>query len=156
MARAKKAASEVLYRLRSYAPLAVIVTVASMPAFADGIAPGLWKITESATVNGMAMPPQVKNRCLTPEAAADTAKTFSPQFGTVNSECQRTEFTSTSEVLTWRLQCRGQADMDVAAEFKFDGPKHYTATIVSKGTMAGQQLVSSSTNLEAEHVGECR
>jgi Protein of unknown function (DUF3617) len=125
-------------------------------AAADGIAPGEWKLTETVVMNGNKTPVQVRTRCLSPEQAGDTAATFSPEYRTVNSGCERVEFTSTATALRWRMKCTGQMDMDVSGDFKFDTPKHYTATIVSKGAMAGREFVNTSVEIEGEHIGECQ
>ena len=106
-------------------------------------------------MNGQAMPPQERSRCLSPEQASDTATTFSPEYRTVNSGCERVEFRSTAAALRWRIQCTGQMDMDVAGDFTFDTPNHYTAKIMSKGAVAGRQVVDTSVTIEGEHVGDC-
>jgi hypothetical protein len=126
------------------------------PAAADGIAPGEWKLTETIVMNGSKTPTQTRTRCLSPEQASDTATTFSPEYRTVNSGCERVEFNSTATALRWRMRCTGQLDMDVAGDFIFDTPKHYSATIVSKGAMAGQEVVNTTVAIEGEHIGECR
>ena len=126
------------------------------PALADGIAPGLWQVTETVTMNGNATPTQVRTRCLSPEQAGDTATTFSPEYRTANSDCERAEFESTSSKLKWRILCKGQMEMDVSGDFTFDTPKHYSATIRSKGSMAGRTVVNTSVTIEGEHQGECQ
>jgi len=125
-------------------------------AAADGIAPGEWKLTETIVMNGNKAAPQTRTRCLSPEQAGDTAATFSPEYRTVNSGCERVEFNSTATALRWRMRCTGQMDMDVSGDFNFDTPKHYTATIISKGAMGGRELVNTSVSIEGEHVGDCR
>jgi hypothetical protein len=119
------------------------------------IEPGQWKVTSNTVMDGATSPPQAKARCLTPEQAGDVARTFGPVMGTVNSTCERTEYDATGRSLKWRLQCKGQLDMDVAGSFNFDSPVHYTATIVSKGRMAGALISDVKTELEGERVGEC-
>jgi Protein of unknown function (DUF3617) len=99
---------------------------------------------------------QTRTRCLSAEQAGDTATTFSPEYRTVNSGCERVEFKSTATELRWRMKCTGQMNMDVSGEFTFDTPKHYSAKIVSKGAMGGQELVNTSVSIEAEHIGDCR
>src|SRR6266853_1988604 len=94
--------------------------------------------------------------CLSPEQAGDTAATFSPEYRTVNSGCERVEFNSSPTALRWRIRCTGQLDMDVAGDFAFDTPKHYSATIVSKGAMAGREVVNTTVSIEGEHIGDCR
>jgi hypothetical protein len=141
------------------AALAALLAAFSLtprPAAADGIAPGEWKLTESIIMNGSRAPAQTKTRCLSPEQAGNTAATFSPEYRTVNSGCERVEFNSSATALRWRMTCTGQLDMDVTGDFIFDTPKHYTATIVSKGAMAGRELVNTTVAIEGEHVGDCR
>ena len=135
---------------------AALLFAGATGAVADGIAPGEWQLTETIIMNGSKTPPQVRSRCLSPEQASDTAKTFSPEYRTVNSDCERAEFNSTPTSLRWRMLCKGQMDMDVSGDFTFDTPKHYSATIVSKGAMAGREFVNTSVSIEGEHIGECR
>ena len=54
------------------------------------------------------------------------------------------------------MMCKGQIDMDVSGDFTFDTPKHYTATIRSKGSMAGREFVNTSVAIVGEHLGECQ
>src|SRR5215475_4174179 len=116
----------------------------SRSATADGIAPGEWKLTETIVMNGSKTPTTTRTRCL------------SPEYRTVNSGCERVEFTSGPTALRWRMRCAGQLDMDVAGDFTFDTPKHYSATIVSKGAMAGREVVNTTVSIEGEHVGDCQ
>ncbi len=132
------------------------IAAATLPAAADGIEPGLWQITETVTMNGNRTPPQTKERCLSAEQAGDTGKTFSPEYRTVNSDCERAEYSSTASHLRWRMLCKGQLDMDVAGDFDFDTPKHYTAKIQSKGSVAGRTMVETSVGIVGEHLGECK
>jgi hypothetical protein len=132
------------------------LAVPTMPAAAeDLIEPGQWKVTTNTLMNGAAAPPQVKARCLTPEQTIDIGKTFGPAGATVNSACERTEYEAAGRKLKWRLQCKGQFDMDVAGNFNFDSPVHYTATITTKGWMAGSLVSDVTTKLEGERVSEC-
>ena len=121
----------------------------------DLIEPGQWKVTTNTLMNGSAMPPQVKARCLTPEQAGDVGMTFGPTMATVNSDCERTEYEVAGRKLKWRLQCKGQIDMDVAGEFNFDSSSHYSAIIATKGWMAGALMSDVKTELEGERVSEC-
>jgi hypothetical protein len=126
------------------------------PASADGIAAGEWKLTETVIMNGNRTPAETRTRCLSPEQAGNTAATFSPEYQTVNSGCERIEFNASATGLRWRMKCTGQLDMDVIGDFVFDTPTHYTATIVSKGAMAGRELINTMVAIEAEHIGACR
>ena len=129
--------------------------VASLAA-ADGISPGLWQLTETVTMNGAAATPQVRTRCLSTEQAGDTAATFTPEYRAPSPNCERAELQSTATKLKWRMLCKGQMEMDVSGDFTFDTPKHYTATIQSKGTMGGREVVNSSVAIVGEHQGECQ
>ena len=96
-----------------FAVAAIWVGLTTVPLMAaDGIAPGLWKITTVALNNGMRLPSQTNARCLTAEQANDLADTFSPRFGGMNTTCQRTQYAKSEQKLTWRLECRGQFNMD--------------------------------------------
>jgi hypothetical protein len=121
----------------------------------DLIEPGQWKVTSTTMVNGSAPPPQAKMRCISADQAADVAKTFGPVSGTVNSTCEAPQTEMNGRVLKWRLQCRGQLDLDVEGEFNFDAPRHYSATVTSKGRMAGQLVSDVKSQLEGERVGDC-
>jgi hypothetical protein len=139
------------------AVVAIWVGLAAVPVIAaDGIQPGLWKITTVAVNNGMKMPPQTNERCLTAEQANDLADTFSPRFGGMNTTCQRAQYAKTEQKLTWRLECRGQFNMDSAAEFTFFSPLRYTAVISTKGWIGDQQLSDTQVTLEGEYVGACQ
>jgi hypothetical protein len=120
------------------------------------IEPGQWKVTASTVMNGAAMQPSVKARCLTPEQTGDVAKTFGPASGTVNSTCEPAELQTSGRKLTWHLKCRGQMDMDVFGNFDFDTPVHYTATVTSKASMAGRLMSDVKTELEGERVSACQ
>jgi hypothetical protein len=120
------------------------------------IEPGQWKVTSSVVMNGAAMQPQVKLRCLTPEQAGDVAKTFGPVSGTVNSTCEPAEPETTGKNLKWHLQCKGQLDLDVLGDFNFDSADHYTATVISKGVMGGRLISDVKTELQGERIGECQ
>ena len=80
----------------------------------------------------------------------------SPVSGTVNSTCEPADSEIAGRVLKWHLLCKGQLDIDVLASFNFDSPSHYTATVSSKGRMAGQLISDVKTEIEGERVGECQ
>jgi hypothetical protein len=87
---------------------------------------------------------------------ADPGKTFGPQVTTENSQCEQKEFKLEPSGLTWRLQCRGQLDMDVAGQFIFDSPTRYSAFITSKATMLDRIVNETMVSISAERIGECR
>ncbi len=120
------------------------------------IEPGQWKVTSNTVVNGAAVEPAVKARCLTPEQAGDLAKTFGPVSSTINSTCNPVEYETTGRNLKWHLQCKGKLDLDIAGNFNFDSSSHYTATVSSKGWMAGALMSDVKTELEGERVSACQ
>lgn len=139
----------------------VIVLLCSLPALtaaaaADNlIEAGEWKVTSTTVINGAEQPPQAKSRCITPEQAANVEGTFGPVSGTINSTCEPPAVETAGKMLKWRLQCRGQLNIDATGEFTFDSPRHYTAIITSKGKMAGALISDVKTDIEAERVGDC-
>ena len=132
-----------------------LILGAAQTGAADGLRAGQWKTTNSPEIDGVAGPPQQSIRCLTPEAVADLDTTFSPISRTTNSTCERVEHESTPQRLKWRLQCTGQIDMDVAGEFIFDSPEHYTAVITARSFMLGRLMQSIRTSVEGQRVGDC-
>jgi Protein of unknown function (DUF3617) len=125
-------------------------------AIAEGLMePGQWTVTQRMVMNGNVVPPQSKARCITPEQAEDVAKTFGPVSGTVNSTCEAPSSELNGKTLKWRLQCRGQLDMDVAGDFNFDSSTHYTATITSKGVMGGALISDVKSEVVGERIGDC-
>ena len=122
---------------------------------AQTLEPGRWRVM-TTTLSGALAPPQVATRCLTPADVADLGKTFAPQVKAENSECTRTEFKLEPSGLTWRLQCKGQLDMDVAGHFIFDSPTRYSAMVTTKASMLDQIVQQSMVSISAERIGECR
>lgn len=137
------------------AALAAAVAAGTAVAGADGLQAGMWRVLNRPVINGVAGPEQPNMRCLTPEAVADLGKTFSPVSRTTNSECQMVEHEATPQHVKWHLQCTGQMDMDVAGEFVFEAPDHYTATIDTKMSALGRQMQATHLSIDARRVGEC-
>jgi hypothetical protein len=135
--------------------LLTLPLIAASSAFAQTLEPGRWRIM-TTTVSGPLTPPQVAMRCLTQDDVGDLGKTFGPQIATENSECKRTEFKLEPSGLTWRLQCRGQLDMDVAGQFIFDSATRYSAFITTRATMLDRIVHDTSVSISAERIGECR
>lgn len=133
------------------------VALVTTPAMAERLMePGQWQVTQVGVMNGAAMPRQVKTRCITPEQADDVAGTFGPVSGTINSTCDAPSIETGARSLNWRLQCRGQLDIDVTGNFKFDGVNRYTATITSQGRMGGALISDVKTDVVGERIGDCQ
>jgi hypothetical protein len=124
-------------------------------AEADGLQAGQWNMRQSAEINGVAGPIQKNTRCLTQDAVDDLENTFNPISRTTNSTCEHVEHELTAQRLKWRLECRGQIDIDVTGDFTFDSPEHYTAIITARSSMLGRLMQTVRTSIEAERAGEC-
>lgn len=122
---------------------------------ADGIEPGLWKVTTRVESGGVIGPPRETRTCLTPEQTRDLAATFSPISRTINSECAPIERSLVNNRLKWQLVCKGQIDMELTGDFVFEPPHRYSATIQTKATMPGSPTVASRNVLEAERISQC-
>ncbi len=138
-----------------YSIILPALVLASSVALADGIEPGLWKITTRTETGGVIGPPHESSKCLTPEETHNLATTFSPVSGTINSVCAPIERSLNGPRLSWRLTCKGQLDMELTGDFNFDSPHHYTGTVRTKAVIAGMPMVDSQNTLEAEWVSEC-
>ena len=128
---------------------------ASARAQTLSIEPGQWKVTAKTVINGGTQPPKATMSCLSPEQAGDVTKTLGPSMGTVNSTCSPAEFQIKVGEMKWRLQCKGQIDIDLLGDYTFDSMSHYTATVLSKGWMAGALMSDVTTELEGQRVGAC-
>ena len=132
--------------------LGLLPAATSTLAAENLIEPGQWKVTSTTVINGAVQPTQAKGRCISAEQAADVSKTFGPVSGTINSTCDAPDIQTTERTLSWRLKCRGQLDADVAGEFNFDSPQHYTAMVTSQGRMAGTPISDVKAGLACERV----
>ena len=142
------------YRCVAVVMFAVVTLVASA-AFADGIDPGLWKITTHTESDGVAGPTHESSKCLTAEQTNDLGATFSPVATTINSDCAPMERSLKGPLLTWHLVCTGQLNMELSGSFDFDSPHHYTGTVQSKAEMQGMPNVDSQNTIEGEWVSAC-
>jgi hypothetical protein len=133
-----------------------VILLAGGEACADGLEAGLWKVVTKPEVNGVVGPDQETIRCLTADDVANLEATFSPNSRATNATCEATEHEATPLRLKWRLQCKGQIDMDVAGEFFFDAREHYSATITTQAWMLGNQIQRSRAAIEAQRVGACQ
>ena len=134
---------------------AAVLALAASSAFADGIEAGLWKITTVIDTGGMIGPPRQSTKCLTAEQVQDLPATFSPIASTINSTCAPMQRSFDGKKLAWHLVCKGQLDMELTGEFNFDSPHHYTGTVQSKASMAGQPMPDSKNTVEGQWVSAC-
>ncbi len=142
----------------------VLIAVASASAFAlaataglaDGIAPGLWRITSRTETGGVIGPPHESLRCFSPSQASDVVATFVPAAGADSTSCTPAEHNLRGGKLSWRLACRGQTNMEQSGEYIFDGPRHYTATVQTRAAVSGATMIDAQDRLEGQWVSECR
>jgi Protein of unknown function (DUF3617) len=132
-----------------------MVVLAPSGAAADGIDPGLWKITTHTETGGMVAPPHVSSKCLTVEQTGDLGTTFSPIPATVNSVCAPMERSFKGPLLSWHLVCKGALNMELSGTFDFDAPHHYSGTVRTRAEMAGMPAVDSQNTIEGEWVSAC-
>jgi uncharacterized protein DUF3617 len=144
----------VAYRGIAFVALAAFALAASA-AFADGIAPGLWKITTHPESGGVAGLPHESSKCLTAEQTNDLGTTFSPTATTINSDCAPIERSLNGPLLTWHLVCNGQLNMELSGTFNFDSPHHYAGTVRTKAEMVGMPTVDTQNTIEGEWVSAC-
>jgi Protein of unknown function (DUF3617) len=134
--------------------LASLLVLPALPAAADGLQAGYWKVTSAPEINGAPGPGNTRMRCMTAAEVADLGKTFSPEANTAGAACERAEHELTATSLKWRLTCTGHLSMDVAGAFAFETPQRYSAEVRTQMTMAGQTM-ASRVKIEGERVGEC-
>ncbi len=132
----------------------MLLLFAAGAASAESPEPGRWRVM-TTTLSGPPAPPQIAMRCLTPDEVADLGKTFGPQASTVNSQCERTEFQFDPSGLKWRMQCRGQINIDIAGQFVFESATRYSAMVVTRATMMDLVVQHSMVSIDAERVGAC-
>ncbi len=135
--------------------LVALFSGAAAPAFADGIEPGLWKITVQTKSEGMVSPPHELAKCLTADETRDLGTTFSPVPRMVNSECAPIERTLDGAHLNWRLVCKGQLNVELTGAFNFDSTRHYTATVHTQAAIGGQ-TIDTLDMLEGRWVSACQ
>jgi Protein of unknown function (DUF3617) len=131
------------------------IALAASAACADGIDPGLWKITGQNQSGGVMGPPHESVKCLTADDTRDLGATFSPIPRTINSVCAPIERSLNGPRLTWHLVCKGQLDMELSGDFNFDSPHHYTATVRTKAAMAGMPMTDTQDTLVGQWVSAC-
>jgi Protein of unknown function (DUF3617) len=129
------------------------VLFAAPAARADGIDPGLWKITAQTKAEGMVSPPHQSAKCLTADETKDLAMTFSPVPRMINSECAPIERKLEGSKLDWHLVCKGQLNVELTGAFNFDSARHYTATVHTQAAI-GPQTIDTLDTLEGQWMSE--
>ncbi len=132
-----------------------LIAISASAALAEGIDPGLWKITAQTKSEGMLSPPHESAKCLTEDETKDLATTFSPVPRMVNSECAPIERKLDGTRLDWRLVCKGQLNVELTGAFNFDSARHYTATVHTHADIGGQ-TIDTLDMLEGRWVSACQ
>jgi len=96
-----------------------------------------------------------QSRFIAREQAGNIVGTFGPSRAPSIQSCATPTIEVAGRTLIWRLQCRGQLDIDPTDDFNFDSSRQYSAIITSKGNMAGALISDVKSNIEAERIGEC-
>jgi Protein of unknown function (DUF3617) len=131
------------------------LSVSASAALADGIAPGLWRVTTQSKAEGMISAPHDSAKCLTEDETKDLATTFSPVPRMINSECAPIERKLEGGKLDWRLVCKGQLNVELTGAFNFDSEHHYTATVRTHAEIGGQTMDTLDA-LEGRWVSACQ
>jgi hypothetical protein len=124
-------------------------------ARAEGIAPGLWRVTTQSKGEGMVGPPHESAKCLTEDETNDLATTFSPVPRMINSECAPIERKLEGGKLDWHLVCKGQLNVELTGAFNFESEHHYTATVRTHAEIGGQTM-DTLDMLEGRWVSACQ
>jgi hypothetical protein len=134
---------------------AAVAAAPNSTAFADGIEAGMWKITTTVESGGVVSPPRQSAKCLNADQVANLPVTFSPVATTINSECAPMERSFDGKELKWHLVCKGDLNMELTGDFVFDSPHHYSGSVQTKASMAGQPMPESKNSVDAEWVSAC-
>ena len=132
-----------------------LVLLSGSAALADGIAPGLWRVTTQSKGEGMVGPPHDSAKCLTEDETKDLATTFSPVPRMINSECAPIERKLEGGKLDWHLVCKGQLNVELTGAFNFDNEHRYTATVRTHAEIGGQTMDTLDV-LEGRWVSACQ
>jgi|SRR5580658_9551267 hypothetical protein len=143
-------------RIAVVAALAGALTFAASAVYAEGIAPGRWRIVSRTETGGVIGPPHESSRCFTADEAQDVAATFAPRANAENSSCTPIEHSLNGQKLNWRVTCKGQTNMEQSGEFTFDSPRHYTAIMRTRAAVSGKTMIDSQDMLEGQWVSECK
>jgi Protein of unknown function (DUF3617) len=132
-----------------------LIALSASAAVADGIEPGLWKVTAQTKAEGMVSAPHESTKCLSEDETKDLATTFSPVPRMINSECAPIERKLDGGRLDWHLVCKGQLNVELTGAFNFDSAQHYTATVHTHATI-GDQVMDTLDMLEGRRVSACQ
>jgi hypothetical protein len=136
--------------------IGAVVLAAPSVASALEIAPGEWRTTETAVVNGKAGQPDVSTDCVSAEEPRDPMKALA-EMQQKDQQCSRADVKQNGNSVTFVMQCGDakQGTMDMAMTFTFDGPRHYTGVFKSAMSFGGQKMTTDGT-VDARWIGACK
>lgn len=137
--------------------IAAAFALATLPAIAQDVSPGLWEIsmeTRVASDPGFQPTPYTMTQCLTAADAKDPGALFSRMSNPGASDCRFQDRTyDGAGSFTFSMTCSGIYNLRSSGEVKFtrdtmDGTVHATASI-------GDRDVETQNKLSAHRVGGC-
>lgn len=137
--------------------LLAAVTLAAPARAAIELDPGEWQDTETGTENGEAVKPEVNSDCLSSEEAKDPVKSLMAMKGQSDGQCKTMDVKQSGNTVSFVMQCGDpkQMSFDIAATYIFIDRRHYTGTMKSTITMAGQKTTSDK-KIESKWIGACK
>jgi hypothetical protein len=123
---------------------------------------GNWEVTMQMDMpgmpQGMTMPPMKSTQCITPQDAADPAKSL-PQRpagrgGAANpNDCKVSDYKAVGNKVTWTMTCEGAQPMTGAGEFIY-GTDTYTGTMKMDMARGGQPM-AMTIKYDGKRLGDC-
>lgn len=132
-------------------------SVAPTSAFAAiELDPGLWQDTETGTEDGKPAKPEVTSDCMSPEEAKDPVKSLSVMKET-GGQCDKLDIKETGNVVSVVMLCGDPKEMqiDLVGTYTFLDRRHYTGTMKSTITLAGQKSTADKT-VDSKWIGPCK
>lgn len=126
-----------------------VVFILSFPTAAlaaEMMKPGLWEISASIEMPGLPFQPplQTMRHCYTAE---DVKSEPVP----ADENCRVTDFKSSGNKITWKLECKGEMAGKGEGEIVFQGDSAYEG----KATIQAQGM-SMTTKYKVKRLGECK
>jgi hypothetical protein len=132
--------------------IAMLVLVAALcafvtPAAAQSMQPGLWEITGTMEMPGMAMPPMLTTQCIKDTGNADSIIPQAP-------DCTIQSRSMTGNTVRWSMQCRqGNSTMNGTGEITL-GPSSYQG-VMQMTMQDGGERTSMTTRYTGRRIGNC-
>jgi len=134
----------------------VVCLVVAHPAFAVELDPGMWQDTETGSEDGKPVDPDVTTDCMSPEEAKDPIKALTAMKDSAG-QCKKLDIKQNGNVVSVEMQCGDPTDMaiDMTGSYTFLNKRHYTGTMKTKMTIAGQETTADK-KVDSKWIGECK